>query len=311
MIDQAYIDTVRLLLRVVPDIFKNEIFAMKGGTAINLFVQDMPRLSVDIDVVYLPRVPSREEALRAISDEINSIQKRLEKLGLSVRLNKFTSDSETKLFIENDRSQVKVEVNVVFRGTIFPVVTRSLAAKTALMFSTTVDAPVLAEAELYGSKIVAAFDRQHPRDLFDVLKFYEQGALTPDIMEAVVIYLAGHNRPTHEVLFGTDKDISTSYANSFVGMIFEEPPSIEMLVDVRTRLRADITQRLTEKHRDFLIGLAEANPDWSLLDCEHAESLPGLRWKLINLKKFQMNRPVDFAKQVVMLRSHLSNQSQL
>ena len=55
MIDQAYIDTVRLLLRVVPDIFKNEIFAMKGGTAINLFVQDMPRLSVDIDVVYVPR----------------------------------------------------------------------------------------------------------------------------------------------------------------------------------------------------------------------------------------------------------------
>lgn len=44
MIDQAYIDTVRLLLRVVPDIFKNEIFAMKGGTAINPFVQDMSRL---------------------------------------------------------------------------------------------------------------------------------------------------------------------------------------------------------------------------------------------------------------------------
>ena len=305
MIDQAYIDTVRLLLRVVPDIFRNEIFAMKGGTAINLFVQDMPRLSVDIDVVYVPRDPSREEALRAISDEINSIQKRLEKLGLSVRLNKLNSDSETKLFIEDDRSQVKVEVNIVFRGTIFPVVTRSLTAKTSQMFSTTVDAPVLAEAELYGSKIVAALDRQHPRDLFDVLKFYEQGDLTPDILEAVVIYLAGHNRPTHEVLFGTDKNIRTSYANSFVGMTFEESPSIEMLVDVRTRLRADITQRLTEKHRDFLIGLAEANPDWSLLDCEHAESLPGLRWKLINLNKFQKNRPSDFAKQAEALRTLL------
>lgn len=305
MIDQTYVDTVRLLLRVVPDIFKNKIFAMKGGTAINLFVQDMPRLSVDIDLVYVPRDPSREEALRAISDEIDSIQKRLEKSGLSVRLNKFTSDSETKLFIEDDRSQVKVEVNVVFRGTIFPVVTRSLAAKTAQIFSTTVEAPVLAEAELYGSKIVAALDRQHPRDLFDVLKFYEQGDLTSDVMEAIVIYLAGHNRPTHEVLFGTDKDISTSYANSFVGMTFEESPSLEMLVDVRSRLRADITQRLTEKHRDFLIGLAEANPDWSLLDCEHAESLPGLRWKLINLKKFQKNRPADFAKHAETLNTLL------
>lgn len=305
MIDQAYIDTVRLLLRVVPDIFRNEVFAMKGGTAINLFVQDMPRLSVDIDVVYVPRDPSREEALRAISDEISSIQQRLEKLGLSVRLNKLNSDSETKLFIEDDRSQVKVEVNVVFRGTIFPVEIRSLTAKTAQMFSTTVDAPVLAEAELYGSKIVAALDRQHPRDLFDVLKLYEQGELTPDILEAVVIYLAGHNRPTHEVLFGTDKDISTSYANSFVGMTFEESPSLELLLDVRAKLRADVTQRITEKHRDFLIGLTEANPDWSLLDCEHAESLPGLRWKLINLKKFQKNRPSDFAKQADALRALL------
>lgn len=301
MIDQAYIDIVRLLLRVVPDIFKNELFAMKGGTAINLFVQDMPRLSVDIDVVYVPHDSSREEALLAISDEINSIQKRLEKSGLSVRSGKLNSDSETKLFVEDDRSQVKVEVNVVFRGTIFPVVTRSLAEKTAQMFSTTVDAPVLAEAELYGSKIVAALDRQHPRDLFDVLKFYEQGDLTPDILEAIVIYLAGHNRPTHEVLFGTDKDIRTSYASSFVGMTFEESPSIEMLVDVRARLRADVTRRLTEKHRDFLIGLAHADPDWSLLDCEHAERLSGLRWKLINLKKFQKNRPADFAKQAEIL----------
>lgn len=307
MIDQAYIDTVRLLLRVVPDIFRNEVFAMKGGTAINLFVQDMPRLSVDIDVVYVPRDPSREEALRAISDEISSIQQRLEKLGLSVRLNKLNSDSETKLFIEDDRSQVKVEVNVVFRGTIFPVEIRSLTAKTAQMFSTTVDAPVLAEAELYGSKIVAALDRQHPRDLFDVLKLYEQGDLTPDILEAVVIYLAGHNRPTHEVLFGTDKDISTSYANSFVGMTFEESPSLEILLDVRAKLRADVTQRITEKHRDFLIGLAEANPDWSLLDCEHAESLPGLRWKLFNLNKFQKNRPSDFAKQADALRALLGS----
>ena len=305
MIDQAYIDTVRLLLRVVPDIFRNEIFAMKGGTAINLFVQDMPRLSVDIDVVYVPLEPSREEALRAISDEISSIQGRLEKLGLSVRLNKLNSDSETKLFIEDDRSQVKVEVNVVFRGTIFPVAIRSLTAKTSQMFSTTVDAPVLAEAELYGSKIVAALDRQHPRDLFDVLKLYEQGDLTPDILEAVVIYLAGHNRPTHEVLFGTDKDIGTSYMNSFVGMTFEEAPSLEILLDVRSRLRADVTQRITEKHRDFLIGLAEANPDWSLLDCGYAENLPGLRWKLINLKKFQKSRPSDFAKQADALRALL------
>lgn len=305
MIDQGYIDAVRLLLRVVPDIFKNEIFAMKGGTAINLFVQDMPRLSVDIDVVYVHHDPSREEALLAISDELNLIQNRLKKLGFSVDLNKSRSDSETKLFIADANSQVKVEVNSVFRGTIFPVATRSLTTKTTQMFSVAVNAPVLAEAELYGSKIVAALDRQHPRDLFDVLKLYEQGGLTKDILEAFVIYLAGHNRPMHEILFGTDKDVGASYSNSFVGMTFEEPPSLKMLMDIRTRLRVDIVRLLTERQRGFLIGLTEVKPDWSLLDCTHAESLPGLRWKLINLKKFQKSRPTDFAEHVAKLRRGL------
>lgn len=305
MIDQGYIDSVRLLLRVVPDVFRNEIFAMKGGTAINLFVQDMPRLSVDIDLVFVPREPSREEALLAIADEIALIQRRLEKLGMSVRLSKLNAESETKLFIDDGQSQVKVEVNVVFRGTIYPVVRRSLTVKTAEMFSTTVEAPVLVDAELYGSKIVAALDRQHPRDLFDVLKFYEQGELTPEIMEAVVIYLAGHNRPTHEVLFGNDKDIRATYAHNFVGMTFEESPSLESLQDVRTRLRADVASLLSERHRNFLVGLTEASPDWSLLDCTHAESLPGLRWKMLNLKKFQKSRPADFKKQAKTLGDFL------
>ncbi len=302
MIDQGYIDTVRLLLRVVPDVFRNDIFAMKGGTAINLFVQDMPRLSVDIDLVFVPREPTREEALQSIAEEIASIQRRLEKLGMTVRISKLNAESETKLIIDDGRNQIKVEVNVVFRGTIFPVVTRSLTSKTATMFSTTVEAPVLVNAELYGGKIVAALDRQHPRDLFDVLKLYEQGDLTPEIKEAVVIYLAGHNRPTHEVLFGNDKDISSTYENNFVGMTFEESPSLQSLEDVRARLRADLAKGLTDRHRDFLIGLAEAQPDWSLLDCAHAESLPGLRWKLLNLQKFQKSRPADFVKQAETLR---------
>jgi hypothetical protein len=54
-VDKAYANTVRLLLNIAPDVFAGNRFAMKGGTAINMFVRDMPRLSVDIDVVYTPR----------------------------------------------------------------------------------------------------------------------------------------------------------------------------------------------------------------------------------------------------------------
>ena len=57
--DKAYADTVRLLLAATPDVFHAPCFALKGGTALNLFVQEMSRLSVDLDVVYAPHATER------------------------------------------------------------------------------------------------------------------------------------------------------------------------------------------------------------------------------------------------------------
>ena len=166
--DKAYADTVRLLLQVAPDVFANDIFAMKGGTAINLFVRDMPRLSVDIDVVYTPWQTPREQALAGIANELDAVAVRLANLGLSTRKVTTKDLGDTKLLIENAENQVKVEVNVVFRGTVLPTERRTLTSRTAEMFSAEMELPVLAAAELYGGKLVAAMDRQHPRDLFDV-----------------------------------------------------------------------------------------------------------------------------------------------
>jgi predicted nucleotidyltransferase component of viral defense system len=124
--DKAYADTVRLLLRVAPDVFANQIFAMKGGTAINLFLRDMPRLSVDIDVVYTPWQVPREQALPAITGELDAIAKRLARLGLRTRKIASKDLGETKLVIDGGDSQVTIEVNVVFRGTVLPAERRQL-----------------------------------------------------------------------------------------------------------------------------------------------------------------------------------------
>ena len=61
--NQQYVDTVRLLLAVAPVVFRSPRFALKGGTALNLFVHDMPRLSVDIDVVFIDHTLNREDVL--------------------------------------------------------------------------------------------------------------------------------------------------------------------------------------------------------------------------------------------------------
>lgn len=294
--DKTYADTVRLLLAIVPDVFANDIFAMKGGTAINLVVQDMPRLSVDIDVVYLPWQVPRDTALQAINQELAAIATRVESLSVQTRLVRSKDLGDTKLIVENESSQVKIEVNVVFRGTVLPAERRSLSAKTSDLFGVELEVPILAPDELYAGKLVAALDWQHPRDLFDVWQLYESGGISDGMVECFVVYLAGHNRPTHEVLFGNDKNIAGEYERAFVGMT-EVDCSLETLLEARARLRHELPGRLSAQHKRFLSGLTRAQPDWSLLQCQHAAQLPALRWKLSNLETFRKRRPEDFTAQ--------------
>jgi predicted nucleotidyltransferase component of viral defense system len=308
--DKGYADTVRLLLTVAPEVFANDIFAMKGGTAINLFVQDMPRLSVDIDVVFLPRQKPRDEAVAAIDAELAAISRRVASLGLRARRLRGADVADTKLIVENDTSQVKIEVNTVFRGTVLPIERMPLNARTGDLFGVEFDAPILARDELYAGKLVAALDRQHPRDIFDVWQLYESGGLTDAMVECFVIYLAGHNRPLHEVLFGNDKDIATEYERAFVGMT-EVPCSLDTLLAARARLRHELPRRLTARHRQFLSGLVRAEPDWSLMQYPHAAELPALRWKIANLETFRKRRPENFQAQAEALNAGLNRDGEL
>ena len=303
--DKRYADTVRLLLTVVPDVFANDIFAMKGGTAINLFVQDMPRLSVDIDVTFRPRQVPRDEAMAAIDRELAAIARRLASLGLQTKRLRSTDIGDNKLIVGNDTNPVKIEVNGVFHGTVLPIERRPLNARTGDLFGVEFEAPILARDELYAGKLVAAMDRQHPRDLFDVRQLYEAGGLTDGMVECFVLCLAGHNRPPQEVLFGNDKDIAAEYERAFVGMT-QVPCLLDTLLGARARMRHELPHRLTVRHRQFLRGLVRAEPDWSLMQCPHAAELPALRWKLANLETFRNRRPADFAAHANALDAGLS-----
>jgi hypothetical protein len=294
--NQAYLDAVRLLLAVAPSIFRQPGFALKGGTAINLFLRDMPRLSVDLDLVFADHRPGRDDAMRMIASHLELIRADLNKLGMTCNAATAQSGEELKLFIERNRTRVKVEVNHVFRGTILPVELRPLTTEAQDTFFTDIEIPVLHPDELYGSKLVAAMDRQHPRDIFDVLKLYEEGGLTEGIVECFVCYLAGHNRPIHEVLFANQIDITSSYANEFEGMT-RESVSLESLLETRRRLFAELPSRLSGNQRSFLMSLAEAQPVYSLMSCPHLAEMPALRWKLANLERLKSSNSTKFAQQ--------------
>jgi hypothetical protein len=304
MMDKAYIEIVRLLLESAPAIFQAPHFAMKGGTAINLFVDDMPRMSVDIDVVFADHTVTREAALKSISSGLAAAQERLSKTGLQSDVSVTKDGDEIKLFVRRGGSQVKVEVNHVFRGTVLPVQVRRLGDKARDLFTTDLSIPVLAVPELYGSKLVAAMDRQHPRDFFDVRRLFNRGGLTTEVVECFVCYLAGHNRPVHEVLFSRDQDMRLAFENEFSGMT-REPVTLAELQQVRTRLKKELPAALTSNQRGFLVGLVEGDPDFDLMSCPHVAKLPAIRWKLQNLAKLKKANPHKFTQQAEELREKL------
>ena len=86
MIEARYKAQVDILLTILPQVAKEKYFALKGGTAINLFVREMQRLSVDIDLTYTSITDNRETALKNISDAIDRIDSDIKKAvpGISI-----------------------------------------------------------------------------------------------------------------------------------------------------------------------------------------------------------------------------------
>ena len=232
--NQIYLDTARLLTQVAPLVFVDDTFALKGGTAINLFIRDMPRLSVDLDLV--------------------------------------------------------------MRGTVQPVRRAALLPRARDVLLADLEIPVVSLEDMYGGKLVAAMDRQHPRDLFDVMQLFAHEGITPEIRHAFVVYLASHNRPVHEVLFSAQRDIAQEFERNFQGMT-TEPVALNDLLATRDRMMRELQTGLDANERRFLLTLVTNQPDWPLLNVLHARELPGVRWKLHNLGQLQKANPKKFAEQ--------------
>jgi predicted nucleotidyltransferase component of viral defense system len=304
--NQIYLDTARLLTQVAPLVFQDGVFALKGGTAINLFVRDMPRLSVDLDLVFPDHTLPREEALARINEAIRKAAERLAARGFSVRTICSADAGETKLLIRRGSVGLKVEVNFVMRGTVHPVGTASLVPKAREVLMADLELPVVSIEDLYGGKLVAALDRQNPRDLFDCMQLFAHEGITPSIRRAFIVYLVCHNRPVHEVLFPAVRDISQEYERTFRGMT-AEPVELSELIATRERLIRELQHGLDADERRFLISFVRNQSDWSLPRIPHLADLPGIRWKLHNLGQLAKLSPKKFEKQAETLQRLLES----
>lgn len=284
-----YEHQVHLLLDVLPIVVKDNRFALKGGTALNLFYRDMPRLSVDIDLCYLP-IEERLISFKNIHYILQIIKHDIERLGFKVRASKpLDGQSEVKLFVSNDQAEIKIEPNFTLRGSVFEPITKTLSSAVSLKFGKEVDANCLSFADIFGGKICAALDRQHPRDLFDIKYFLENEGLTKKIKKSFIVYLISHPRPINEVLSPNLKNISNIFNKEFEGMN-SQGVTIDELNQARRQLIKLIKEDLTIDERNFILSVKNLTPEWDLLGLKAVDKLPAVRWKLLNLKKMDKKK---------------------
>lgn len=282
---------VDLLLRTVPFIAKETCFALKGGTAINLFFRDLPRLSVDIDLTYV-HVLSRARSLAAIDKAMKRIAGRIEKGIKGARVTQTVTDGTvTKLFVQERRVQIKVEVTPVMRGCAYEPEVRGVTPAVEEEFGYA-EMPVVSFADLYAGKIVAALDRQHPRDFFDVRQLMATEGITDEIRTAFIVYLLCHHRPMAEVLAAPPKDIRQRYEAEFVGMT-EEEVGLDDLITARGNMVQAIVGEMPDAHRRFLVSFERGDPDWDLLGLRRIDRLPAVQWRQQNLDRITKNKRAE------------------
>jgi len=297
-ISDQYRRQVSLLVQILPFVADEKCFALKGGTAINLFIRDLPRLSVDIDLAYLP-VHDRRESL----DEIDASLKRMAAKicdgipGARVHTGELKGEGViNKLAAQTSDTQVKIDVTPVLRGCVYDPEERSVSAAVESEYGYA-RTQVVSFADLYAGKIVAALDRQHPRDLFDVRDLLANEGIDDKLRTAFVVYLLSHGRPMHEVLSPTRRDLTQEYARGFSGTTAESV-DLQDLIDTREQIIETMTNEMPSEHKQLLVSFVSGTPDWSSFGIEGAQDLPAVQWRGVNLDRLEKSRREELASQL-------------
>lgn len=292
MYSPVFAHKVELLLKLMPYVMNEGVFAVHGGTAINLFVKNMPRYSVDIDLTYMP-LANREDSIKDINTHLESIitHAKPQLPGLHVVPNYDTC----KLLCEYRGYQVKIEVNQTKRGIIGgEVQTLPLCDKAQEEFGMYCEAVIVPQTLLYGGKIAAALSRQHPRDLFDVK---HMGMPLTDIREGLIFCLLGSDRPIHESFAPMLIDQHAAMENQFEGMT-DIPFSYEEFEQTRNQLIADVRNLMTDADKNFLLSFEAGEPQWDGYEFEYFRNYPSVQWKLLNLAKLKKQNPSKLQSKV-------------
>jgi len=293
-----YKERVKLLLQLIPTISEIDDFAIHGGTAINLFVLDLPRYSVDIDVTFIP-IKSREETFSDIRTHLTTLKEKIKRLFPRIII----EEKPNKINCLLNGILVKIEVNGTKRGLIEPSAILPLCDLAQTEFKTFYEAKIVSFSQLYGGKISAALDRQHPRDLFDVKLMFEKTNNFDDIRKGLFYCILGGDRPIVESLAPNRTDQSDTLVKQFSGMT-NIPFTYSDFEETREKLIAFINTNLTDKDKEFFLDFEAGNPLSKFIDYQEFLKFPSVQWKQLNINKLKLDNPAKHKQGVEKLAKH-------
>lgn len=301
--NDTYKKQVSLLLDILPYIAEEKCFTLHGGTAINLFDLNMPRLSVDADLTYIPFSSDRNLDLGKIRTSLSNIKAKLKDRMPSIRFaNQQKATEELKLICSSPEATVKIEVNQINRGLIAEPRTMVLCNKAQEVFDRFCEVPVVSIGQLWGGKINAALDRQHPRDIFDIKNLFNEIGYTDEIKTGFLFFLLCGNRPIHELLNPKYIDQRVVLDSQFRGMT-DQSFSHDEFEKTRKRLVFMVNKSLAIKDKEFLLSFAKGEPVWKDVDYS---MLPAIRWKLLNILRLKDRDPKKFLEQIDLLEQTIA-----
>lgn len=282
---------VKLLLEVLGTIVEDPLFVLKGGTAINFFHTNLPRLSVDIDLTYT-KINPRKEFLNDCSNFWQALSTELPRRHKVFVQIKSTKDGiQKQMNISSENVAIKVETNLVLRGIIYPVISITSCEAIKIKYETKLNINTLAFEELYAGKFCAALDRQHPRDMFDVLIFFENHQISEKLKLAFLLYLISANRPIAELINPNRLDRKLLYTDEFRGMTNRQV-SYRALTEAREMLISNIDSILNQQDREFLISFKRGEPAWEYFGIDHVKDMPAIKWKLHNIERMDPKKHI-------------------
>ena len=308
MISKEYKNKVDLLARILPLLNNFNFFALKGGTAINFFYQNRPRLSVDIDLAYTP-INKREEAINEINNGLNELKEKVDNLGLKGIIKQTKDKDIRKLLCHNKETEIIIEPNYTIRGSLFPINKISCCHEIENEYGR-IKINVLPKEEVYAGKFCASLDRGHPRDLFDIKELYKRENITEDMVKCFIVYALCGNKAIDKMFLSSPKvninNIDSVLENKFYGMS-DIPFTKEDYIEILNKLKKDLYKRILP-YSDFIINFFSLKDYSKITPFKDLEKFPAFRWKEINLRKLKDIDIKTFEKQAESIKSFLGRE---